>query len=432
MAKYRSENNIKAKYSTVSAAMVLSIAISLPLSALLFFGHNWFDFLFSDERCMSILVILLPCLVCSSVYSVIRGVFWGNKDFAPYSLIELVEEIVMIIIGIILVSKMSSIFDGAKRAAFAISISYIVSFMLAIIVFFSKKEKLGNPKGYIKPLFLAAAPITGMRTISSLVNSLVAIILPLRLIASGLTKSEALAAFGMSFGMAIPILFIPSTIIGSVAVVLVPELAENYYRHHNSTLKRNIEKAIKFSVIVACTLAPILFVLGKDIGLLVYNDITSGVYISRISAVMLPMSLSLITTSMLNSINCEKKALIYYCFGAVVMLFSLWFLTGSFGSYSLGIGMFVSFSLTSFLNLRFLNKKSRVNLKYKKFTCFSIIFMLPSCVLGELSYSMLNVYFSTYLAAFLCMLIMLTISISLYAVFDMVNFKELKKYFKKD
>ena len=272
-----------------------------------------------------------------------------------------------------------------------------------------------------------------MRTISSLVYSLVAIILPLRLIASGMTKTQALSAFGMSYGMAIPILFIPSTIIGSLAVVLVPELAENYYKHHTNTLKQNLEKAIKFSVIVACIIAPVFFVLGEDIGLLIYNDLASGKYISKISLVMLPMSISLITTSMLNSINCEKKTLLYFCIGAIAMLLCIWFMPKYFGSYALGMGMFFSFTLTAIFNLIYLNKKSRVTLRYKKFTCLSILFMLPSCVLGELSYTMLNVYFSPLFAAVICMIVMMSVSVCLYAIFDMINFKELTKHihFKK-
>ena len=73
ITKYRARNNQKAQQSVVAAALVAALCFSVPAFCLLFFGHEWFDFLLSDPRCMSILLILLPSLTFNSVYSVIRA-----------------------------------------------------------------------------------------------------------------------------------------------------------------------------------------------------------------------------------------------------------------------------------------------------------------------------------------------------------------------
>ena len=137
----------------------------------------------------------------------------------------------------------------------------------------SKKELL--------PLASSALPVTVMRATNSTINSLVSIILPLRLVASGLSSNDALSQFGATFGMSMPLLFIPTTLISSFILVLVPELSENYYKGQNETLKKNILKAIKISVFVACLFIPVFIAVGKEIGVAIYNNPVSGKYLTE-------------------------------------------------------------------------------------------------------------------------------------------------------
>ena len=64
----------------------------------------------------------------------------------PYCVIDLIEEIVMIVAGVLLVTNMTSVLDGAQRAAFAIIISYLFSFSISFVYFFVKGGRLKNPR----------------------------------------------------------------------------------------------------------------------------------------------------------------------------------------------------------------------------------------------------------------------------------------------
>ena len=44
--------------------------------------------------------------------AVLRGALWGNKKFLPYCVIDLIEELTMIAAGALLVTHMTSVFDG--------------------------------------------------------------------------------------------------------------------------------------------------------------------------------------------------------------------------------------------------------------------------------------------------------------------------------
>ena len=152
ITKDYAQKNTKNVGKVISSGLFLSIAISLPTCIVFYIFRNSFSFLFADSRSLTIFLSILPSLVFTCVYSVLRGVFWGKKDFLPCSIIDLLEEICMIVVGILLISFSSSVYQGAFSAGIAVLVSYIFSFTLAVVVFFVRKNRLSSPFPQLKPL----------------------------------------------------------------------------------------------------------------------------------------------------------------------------------------------------------------------------------------------------------------------------------------
>ena len=430
MTKYKAENKPEKVKRIISAGLSFTLLVVLPVCIAFFFLSNKLGFVFADDRCIKIFRILLPGLLFTSVYSVLRGVFWGNKDFLPYSIIELLEEICMIVSGILLISCATDVYQGAFRAGLAVLISYVFSFSLATAVFFIRKNKFANPKTEFKPLLKSALPITAMRTASSLASSLVSIILPLRLILAGYTESGAMSAFGSAMGQAIPILYIPTTLIGSFTLVLVPEIAENFYKKNQYYLKRDVEKSIKFTTFLTCLFIPVFLVCGKEIGILVFNSHDCGKFLTTSAFLMLFMSLSTTTTRMLNSMGLENKTLIYYVIGSIFMLGAVWFLPAIMGVYALLIGFTFLYGITSILNLILLNKNCVQKPKYVKFIIYSALLCLPTTLLGLMLEKLLLSSLGVFLTFIACTIIMIIFNGLLYIGFNLVSFNFLKTKIK--
>lgn len=430
ITKYRAENKNEKVQKVITAGLLFTVLVALPVCLLFFIFSKKFTFLFADERCVNIFLIVLPGLIFTSVYAVLRGVFWGTKDFLPYSIIELLEELCMIVVGIILIHFATDVYQGALRAGVAVLISYLFSFTLATIVFFIRKNKLKNPKSEFKPLLKSALPITAMRTANSLAISLVSIILPLRLIASGLSETQAMSSFGSAVGQAIPLLFIPTTLIGSFTLVLVPEISENFYRKRHYYLKRDVEKALKFTTFLTCLFIPVFFVCGEEIGMLVFKGYECGKYLTASAFLMLFMSLSNITTSILNSMGFEHKTLIFYIISGVFMLLSIWFLPQFFGIYSLLIGFTFIYGLTTVLNLILLNKHCQEKPNYLKFLISSTLLLFPTVLIGGMLEKMLLPLFGTFFTFIFSAGAMVIFNTALYVGFGLVEFKFLRSKIK--
>lgn len=356
MIKEKTSKNKDGVNATVSAGIAASLAVCIPLCLIFFIFHNALDLIFADDRCKLLFLIMLPGVTLTSVYAVIRGYFWGTKNFYTYAVIELLEEAVMFIFGTIAVYKAITVSQKTISASLAVLISYIFSFTVSVTVFFIRGGRLKNPLRQIKPLVLSSAPITFMRGATSLTNSLTALILPAALIAGGMSKQQAVSEFGIISGMTMPLLFIPSTIIGSISLVLVPELSDNFYRKQTEKIQTNTEKALLSSATIACLIIPLFIGTGNYIGTLVYNNELSGTYLRFAAPVMLPMAVTMISTSLLNSMGMERKTLVYYLSGALCLVGCIMFLPRVIGNYALIGGHFINFTVNATLNVLLLKK----------------------------------------------------------------------------
>jgi stage V sporulation protein B len=432
MTKYRAEGNEKRVAKVVTAGITFTLSLALPITLVFLVFGGRFSFIFADERCLKVFLIVIPGLVFTSVYSVLRGVFWGNKDFLPYSVTELLEESCMIIVGIFLIERSTGVESGAARAGLAVLISYIFSFSLATAVFFLRKNKLKNPASEFKPLLASALPITAMRTANSFAVSLVSIILPARLIAAGYTSAQAMSSFGAAVGQAIPLLFVPTTLIGSFTLVLVPEISENFYKKRHYFLKRDVEKALKFTTLLSAISIPVFLVCGEEIGILVFSGHECGKYLSSSAYLVLFMSLSSITTSILNSMGLEHKTLVFYIISGIFMLLSIYFLPKFIGIYALLIGFSFIYGLTSILNLILLNKHCQQKPKYLKFLITSVLLAIPTSIFGAMLEKLFLPVLGTFFTFIVCSVLMVLFNLLLYLGFNLVDFKSFKlKLIKK-
>lgn len=431
MAKSNAVGDTRAKNAAVTAGVVSVLAITVPIALILFLGRGAFTFLFSDPRCRDIFIILLPGLVMTSVYGVIRGSFWGNKQFLAYSVIELVEDAIMVAVGIALVFGTSDPVLGARYATIAVVVSYTFSFAASMIWYFKSGGRFVNPKPQLKPLLSSATPITAMRTSTSILNSAVAILLPTILMKQcNLSNSEAISLYGVCVGMAIPMLFTPNSFIGSIAVVAAPELSENYYKNDARKVKYDVEKTMKAAIFVATLLIPVFFAVGGTISEFLYANELCGKILRISSIITLPMCITMMSNTLLNSMNCEKRTLAYFAVSAVVMLLCVVFLTKYLNVYSYVLGLGLSYLICATLNLRLLKKKCP-DVKFLKYILQSLGVIAVSSIFGVFIHGV----FERFLPSFWLMVVasgfVILFMLGAMACLDMVSITPLKKLFNR-
>ena len=249
-AQYITEGNKLKERKMVTASVIIGIVLSLILCGLVLIFLPVLRKVFADEKCITILLILLPALVFSSVYSTLRGNIWGRNKYFSLCLTELFEQVARVFMFVILIQGSLATTDGAYVSAISLTIACLLSAVsvLAIYLFSGGRFKMSKDKELYKHLIKKSTPITGVRIAGSLVQPLVALIVPLRLVAAGYTSSQALSLYGTAIGMTLPFLFIPSTIIGSLSTALVPDLSSAMAKNDNEYIKNRVLSSIKFTI----------------------------------------------------------------------------------------------------------------------------------------------------------------------------------------
>lgn len=377
-----------AKFST---ALAIGVTVSAITIAVLLMLRPYLGALFSDERAMPLFYIMLPALLSTCVYSIVRAWFWGRKQFTYFSITETVEEVLRILFTALFVSGLFAGISGARGIALAFTVSDVTVAILLIALYLFKGGRIEKPVNIID-IAKPAMPLTVMRVFGSLVGTLLAILLPARLIDAGYSVSEATASFGRIAGMANPLLFAPNAIIASMTIVLVPEMSENGIKNNMKLLNRQINSGINFAFVVCGLFMVVFCALGTELTKLLFADTVSGEYLEAAATLMLLMPLNMITTSTLNSIGMEKQTFFSYTISTIFMLVAVYILPKYIGLYSVVAANAISLIICASGNMYFLHKRTNLQFGFLKTLLLVTVFALPSIFLTKWIHSLLQPY----------------------------------------
>ena len=241
-------------------------------------------------------------------------------------------------------------------------IACVCSAILAGIVFFKKGGRLTKSKGYYKEVLKSSAPVTGVRAASSLIQPLIAVLFPFMLVATGTSNEVALSLFGIAMGMTFPLLFLPSTLVGSLSFTLIPELSTALACNKKNLAEERVRSGLLFAVIVSAMVIPLYMGVGVPICELLFDSTLSGQFLVGAAWIMIPLGLSNITSSILNAFNLEVKSFINNILGGLALILCVVCLTASLNVYALIIGFGLCMALTTFLNILMIKKHTKIKL----------------------------------------------------------------------
>ena len=424
---YHGEKNKNAIGSIVSSGLILTGIICALASIIVIFFPNLLNKLFTSNASTEMLLILLPALIFSSIYEVLRGALWGEKEFFVISITEFIEQVLRIVIIILLFKTTFLDMSLTNKTALSLSIACIISSIIVTIIYFKKGGKLYNPKPELKKLIKTSSPITAVRTVSSVVSSIIAIIIPIKLMDYGYSSTEALSEFGIIMGMTFPLLMIPSTLISSLAVTIIPSISEQSNNidsgnvKDKNVLKIKINFSIRTTIVFSSLLMPMFIALGEPICKFVFKNEVAGHYLSIATIAMIPMGISQITSSMLNAIGLELKSLKNYVISASLLIFSILFLPKHIGTYSLIVGHFLMSLSSSILNIKMLAKRNLIDFSFIKTMLIMLLTILISSLLGFFVFNLLSKYF-IFALFFSSTLTLISVFFLIY-IFNIADFK---------
>ncbi len=320
--------------------------------------------LLGDDRTFPSLLMSAPCILVLGYSAAYNGYCYGMNNAWPPAMSELTEQTLRFVIAFLLLKALPNLSAAwtASVPGFATAVSEAAGVILVILILHLPKPSVPPNKQTQKQVLRLALPPTATRLTSTVLRSLNAMMIPLRLRFSGLELAEATSRFGMLAGMVLPVVMLPSVFTGSLAMLATPALAAR--EGNPKALKAISVQLLLAALLVGVACGVILYFAAPWIAGSMYRLPELTPLIRYLCPSVLFMSLQQVLSGMIAGLGRQKQALYGTLAGAGVTLVASWFLTGMAdlrlcgASFAVMAGQAVGLAWSFALLLRILMKKA--------------------------------------------------------------------------
>lgn len=169
-------------------------------------------------------------------------------------------------------------------------------------------------------------PITCNRMSNILLHSISSMIVPSRLILSGISYSQALGMYGVISGMVMPFVYLPFTLGSALIVNLIPSISQEMSLGKYKNVVKKINYALALTFIVGIISSIFFYFFGNRLCLLIFDNTLAGDYLKSMFLVPLFMSLNQTFSGILHSIRKEVISSLITIISMVVQLILIYIL----------------------------------------------------------------------------------------------------------
>ena len=268
-----------------------------------------------------------------AVSAVLRGFFIARRRVEPNVLSQLAEQTVRI--GVVYVVLEQGILWGwdygrkctAVLAATALSEAVSACMML---LFYHREarrcfagEKARRPRDPARRLWDILWPVEGGRCLASALhtaeNMLVPACLTVCLLDAG-GRSAAVAQYGSLKGMALPLLTFPFGLLGSLSVLLMPEITQAHIRGERARLDCLLDRMLRLTGCFSALAGALFWVWGEPLALLLYHSQEAGFYLRVLGPAMPLMYLESMVDGAMKGMGEQKAVFRYSLWDAVLRI----------------------------------------------------------------------------------------------------------------
>lgn len=304
--------------------------------------------------------LTLPFICISSI---IKGYFFGKEKMFPYTLSNIVEQLIRLFLTIFFIPYLLKYnLITAICGVVLINIASEFISILTLLIFLPKNEIITKKdfildKHIIKDMLNISIPTTTTRLIGSISYFLEPIILTFCLIKLGYTNNYITTQYGIINGYVYPLLLLPSFFTMAISNALLPVVTNNYVNRRFNYINNKIKQAITFSLLIGipCTL---VFIFIPEIPLKFIYDTNLGInYIKVIAPFFLLHYIQAPLTIVLQAIDKANIAMKGTLMGSIIKLVLLFILTLlNMGIWSLVISSIINIIYVTIHHIYYVKK----------------------------------------------------------------------------
>lgn len=221
--------------------------------------------------------ILAPTIVIVGLSGVFKGWFLGLSNTIPCAIIQPIEQIVKLVVGLLLAKLLMprGVIWGVAGALVGVGISELVG-LVALVIWYavthhqSKGISLANTTFGLYRLSKIAMPITLSSLIFPIVTFVDSILIVKVLTFSGVDGSMAVTQYGLLTGPVSTLVNMPVVVALSLAVAIVPAVSSHLATYDVESIKQKTALSIKLSYLIGVPCMAGMWILASPVLNLLY------------------------------------------------------------------------------------------------------------------------------------------------------------------
>lgn len=372
------KGNRKDSYRYLFTGLFLSLLLSVPCMLLLLMFSDFVAVHFLLEaRTASMLRIIALSIPAGAVHSCINGYYYGIKKTMLPSSTQLIEQFMRFfcVLAADFLARRSHTVPHINAAVVGLVVGECAAMLISLLAIYFRfyREEAGAGKSSlpcsnagefgisrfhaVKNLLVLAFPLTVSRIVVNLLQSVEAVAIPSRLCRYGYDSVTALSVYGVLTGMALPLLFFPNALTGSMSLLLLPMVSEADAKGNTDAVKNTTLKTIHSCLLLgaACTL--FFFLSGPFLGRFLFHSELAGRYIRSLSLLCPFLYLCTTLSGILHGLGKAVSVFFVNVFSLSLRLLFVFFLIPAFGIDCYILSMVLSQLLSAFFYLFLLYRK---------------------------------------------------------------------------
>lgn len=372
------KGNCKDSYRYLFTGLFLSLLLSVPCMLLLLMFSDFVAVHFLLEaRTASMLRIIALSIPAGAVHSCINGYYYGIKKTMLPSSTQIIEQFMRFfcVLAADFLARRSHTVPHINAAVVGLVVGECAAMLISLLAIYFRfyREEAGAGKSSlpcsnagafgisrfhaVKNLLVLAFPLTVSRIVVNLLQSVEAVAIPSRLCRYGYDSVTALSVYGVLTGMALPLLFFPNALTGSMSLLLLPMVSEADAKGNTDAVKNTTLKTIQSCPLLgaACTL--FFFLSGPFLGRFLFHSELAGRYIRSLSLLCPFLYLCTTLSGILHGLGKAVSVFFVNIFSLSLRLLFVFFLIPAFGIDCYILSMVLSQLLSAFFYLFLLYRK---------------------------------------------------------------------------
>jgi stage V sporulation protein B len=378
-----------------SLAMFFALFLLSAAPAALFSGFIS-EHVLGDAETRLALLIMLPCLLLTGVENVFKSWFYGIKNVSLPAISDNLEQVVRIaaVVALLLGFRPQDPAMAAALIVAGMTVSETFSSAFLTVQYLKRRPRPARTPHtrdggkLFRQIVSVAFPVSASALLGNLLYSANTVLVPQRLIVSGMPQADAVGALGVIVGMAMPLYMLPMAFIGPLVTVMLPRLSEGCALHDMKNVHRKMGQALHATGLLALPAVAIMIPIGPAACELLFGQILPERYFLLLALSLVFEYYRIVTTGIMNGTGLQNRAMVNNTVGGVLELGFTWFMVADprFGIYGFMYGMLFSSLLSAALNMLCLGNRMSFRFQWGRW------FLMPALAAAATGLAAANVY----------------------------------------